>query len=164
MNQKEKHKEALEKDEQSSRFRLIGSVGELRVFLSYARVDRELARKVRSVLSRCLNAHIFTPEMLSAGEDWEFKLKNELSRCDIFFIILSPSFVDSKWILHELGAAWALEKPIILVLTHRKILSKIPVALKDDVVAVTMEELEKPGTIDQIIKRFIQPATSHSSR
>ena len=87
-----------------------------RIFLSYVRADRTYALKLRSLLSQRPNLSIFTTETLSAGEDWESKLKDELSQSDIFIVLLSSNSVDSKWVLHELGAAWALNKPIIPVI------------------------------------------------
>ncbi len=123
----------------------------LRIFLSYAVVDREYAHKLHSLLSQRPNLYTFTPEMLSAGEDWESKLKDELSRSDIFVVVLSPNSIDSKWVLHELGAAWALNKPIILVVTHPEILSKIPMDLRK-VQLVEIKHLEShPEAIDQIL-------------
>ncbi|MFQ6115033.1 MAG: toll/interleukin-1 receptor domain-containing protein [bacterium] len=131
----------------------------LRIFLSYALVDRIYAHKLRSLLSRRANLHIFTTEMLSAGEDWESKLKEELSRCDIFVVVLSPNSVNSKWVLHELGAAWAINKPIIPVVTHPEVFSEIPVALSKFQLIET-NELEKPEVINQILEHYEEVTTS----
>lgn len=126
----------------------------LRIFLSYAAVDREYARKLRSLLSQRPNLHVFTPEVLSAGEAWESKLKNELSQCDIFIVLLSPDSVNSKWVLSELGAAWALNKLIIPVITHPEVLSKIPVDLRK-IKSVEIKDLENhPEVINQILEHY----------
>lgn len=49
------------------------------------------------VLGKCIIAIIdkVTPEVLSAGEDCESKLKGELSRCDIFVMLLSSNSISS---------------------------------------------------------------------
>jgi len=135
----------------------------LRIFLSYAAADREYARKLRSLLSRRSNLQIFTPEALSAGEDWVSKLKDEISQCDIFVVLLSSSSVNSEWVLSELGAAWALGKLIVPVITHPEVFSKIPVVLKD-VLSVEIKYLEShPEAIEQILARYEEVATSHNS-
>jgi hypothetical protein len=144
MTQKEKGKQAL------------------RIFLSYATADREYARRLRSLLSKWPNLRVFTTETLSAGEDWESKLRDELSQSDIFVVLLSLNSVDSKWVLHELGAAWALDKPIISVVTHPEVLSRIPMDLRE-IQSVAVEYLEShPEVIKQIFERYEEVATSNN--
>ena len=127
---------------------------QVRIFLSYATADKEYAHRLRSLLSKRPNLRVFTTETLSAGEDWESKLKDELSQSDVFIVVLSSNSVDSKWVLHELGAAWALDKPIISVVTHPEVFSKIPVDLRE-VQSVEVEYLEShPEVIKQILERY----------
>lgn len=92
-----------------------------RVFLSYAAKDRnsEAARKLRSLLTQHLNHSVFTPDTLSAGENWMSKLKRELARCDVFMVLLSQNSISSANVLQELGAAWALNKPVIGITTQQ---------------------------------------------
>lgn len=132
----------------------------LRVFLSYAVVDREYARKLRSLLSRYLNLHIFTPDMLSAGEDWLSRLKDEVSQCDIFLVLLSPDSVNSEWILSEIGAAWALNKLIVPIVTQTGLSSEIPKVLQQ-FESLEMKYLEDhPEAIDQILRIYEEKADS----
>jgi hypothetical protein len=125
----------------------------LRVFLSHAVVDREYARKLRSLLSRYPNLHIFTPDMLSAGEDWLSRLKDEVSQCDIFLVLLSPDSVNSEWILPEIGAAWALNKLIVPIVTQTGLSTEIPTVLQQSEF-LEMKYLEDhPEAIDQILAK-----------
>ena len=94
-----------------------------RVFLSHASVDNILARKIRNLLLRALDAKVFTTEDLSAGENWQSKLRQELSQSDYVVALLTPQSVRSNFLLHELGAAWALGKPIISLVTRRDVLN-----------------------------------------
>jgi len=132
----------------------------LRIFLSYAAADRVYAEKLRGLLSRRPHVRLFTTEMLSAGEDWQSKLKEELSHCDLFMVVLSPNSVDSKWILYELGAAWAIDKPILSIVTHPDVVSKIPVTFSQ-VQVVEIKDLEKPDIINQMLERYEGVVTSH---
>lgn len=124
-----------------------------RIFLSYVRADKAHANKLRSLLSQRPNVRVFTTETLSAGEDWESKLKDELSQSDIFMVLLSSNSVNSKWVLHELGAAWALDKPIIPVVINPGVFSKIPVMLRE-LQSVEIKDLENPEVIDQILEGY----------
>ena len=130
-----------------------GSRRTLRVFLSHAVADREYARKLRSLLSRYPNLHIFTPDMLSAGEDWLSRLKDEVSQCDMFLVLLSPDSVNSEWILSEVGAAWALNKLIVPIVTQTGLSSEIPAILQQSE-SLEIKYLEDhPEAIDQILAK-----------
>ena len=83
-----------------------------------------------NLLFQRLNAQVFTTEELSAGEKWQSKLRNELSSTDVVVALLTPHSADDKWVLHEIGAALALEKLIIPVVTRRDVLNKMPVSLE----------------------------------
>ena len=131
----------------------------LRIFLSYAAADRVYAHQVRNLLSQRPNVHLFTTETLSAGEDWQSKLKDELSKCDLFLVLLSPNSVESKWVLHELGAAWAIDKPIVPIVTHPEVFTKVPVAL-NQTQFIEIKDLEKPGTVNRILERYEEAITS----
>jgi nucleoside 2-deoxyribosyltransferase len=84
-----------------------------RFFISHAAVDNILARKIRNLLKTSFDANVSTSEDLSAGEDWESQLRRELSESDYVVALLTPQSVRSTVVLHDLGAAWALGKPMI---------------------------------------------------
>lgn len=136
----------------------------LRVFFSYTAADKAHALKLRSLLSQRSNLRVFTTDLLSAGENWEPRLRNEISECDIFVVLLSPSALESSWVLHELGAAWGLKKPIIPIVTHPEVFAKIPVALSN-IQLIDIEDLENPEAINQIIERYEEEImASHNRR
>ncbi|MGA9995813.1 MAG: toll/interleukin-1 receptor domain-containing protein [Pyrinomonadaceae bacterium] len=122
-----------------------------RIFLSYASVDKACATLLRKLLAHQPNLRIFTNDSLSAGENWESKLKSELTSCDLFVVLVSPASVESDWVLHELGAAWGLGKPIVAVTTHPEVSSKIPVALSE-IRLIDIKDIENPDVINQILE------------
>ena len=124
-----------------------------RIFLSYAISDAIYAHKLLRLLFQRSNLRVFTTEMLSAGENWESKLKEEISQCDIFMMLLSPNSVDSNWVLHELGAAWALNKSIIPVVIHPETVPKIPVQLRKSQLVV-FDDFKNPETINKILNSY----------
>src|SRR6476660_1647133 len=100
---------------------MVGSEAKLRsvrVFLSHSIEDRPYALHLQKLISPFANFRVFTTDALSAGEDWTPKLREEIARSDVFMVVLSPASVGSAWVLQELGAAWALNKPIIPVVTQ----------------------------------------------
>lgn len=127
----------------------------MRVFVSHSGIkeDMAFARKLGKLLVQRLNAHAFTTHELSLGENWETKLRNELRQADVVLVLLSRDSVSSKWVLHELGAAWAMHKPIIPVVTTRDILKKIPVAL-DPNSALEFEDIDSAEKADHFIQAF----------
>src|SRR3990172_6614894 len=130
-----------------------------RIFLSYVAADREYAHKLHNLLSQHSDLYIFTLEMLSAGDNWESKLKDEISKSDIFIVLLSSRSVNSNWVLHELGAAWALNKPIIPVVIHGDVFSQIPLPLRQ-MQLIEFKEFEKPEVINKILEQYEKVETS----
>lgn len=129
----------------------------LRVFISYARADKETARKLRRLISQYPRVRVVTADELSTGEDWDSQLQRELDACDVFIVLLTLSAVESAWVLRELGAAWGLRKPIIGVYTHSSVISMIPVSLSSEQ-AVDIKELENPEFVSQTLQRYEKAA------
>lgn len=131
----------------------------LRVFISHSSGDLVFARKLSNLLSRGANVQVFTTEDLSAGEKWETKLRHELASADVVLALLTPNSVDSKWVLHEVGAAWALEKPIIPVITRRDVLNKMPVPL-DRTKVIELTDIDSPENADRFVGAFEDSLTT----
>lgn len=125
----------------------------VRVFISHIGADAELARKIRDLLSGRLNARVFMDQDLSAGGNWEAKLRRELAEADVVVVLLSKGAVGSSWMLQELGAAWAMEKPIIPVTTGGGILNRMRVQLKATP-ALELGDIGNPEEADQFVGEF----------
>jgi len=126
-----------------------------RVFISHAAVDNILARKVRNLLKSSFDADVSTTEDLSAGENWELQLRRELSESDYVVALLTPQSVRSTVVLHDLGAAWALRKPIISLITRRDVLNTIPLAA-NEYQMIELEDVDNPAMSDELARRFSQ--------
>lgn len=125
----------------------------VRVFISHSNADLVFARKIRNLLSQHANARVFTTDELSAGEKWETRLRHELAAADAVVAILTPDSVDSSWVLHEIGAAWALEKPIIPVITRRDVLNRMPVHLEGARV-IELADVESAQNANKFLHAF----------
>src|SRR5437763_1509641 len=73
----------------------------IRVFLSHSYNDTVLAHKIRNLLFHRLGLQVFLHEDLSAGENWQPKLRKELENADVFVALLTPSSVADSWLLQE---------------------------------------------------------------
>jgi nucleoside 2-deoxyribosyltransferase len=135
----------------------------VKVFISHSNVDTVFARHVRNLLVQRVNAEVFTTEDLSAGEKWESKLRNELSSTDVVVALLTPTSVGSSWVLHEIGAAWALKKPIIPVVTRRDVLNRMPISLERSHI-IELGDVETPEHADKFVDAFEESlAAAHLS-
>jgi hypothetical protein len=86
----------------------------MRLFVSYARVDKPLCRQIIEVLN---DAHeIWYDERLFAGMDWWEEIQYRLHWCDGLVYLLSPEAVKSDYCLKEYQIAKQLNKKIIPVL------------------------------------------------
>lgn len=129
--------------------------GTLRVFISYSSDDRWFANLLVDRLAKHPDVSVFATQNLSAAGDWRQRLKQELLKASAFVVLLSPRSVKSNWVLYELGAAWALGKPIIVVLTDPQVRSKIPVEAHQ-IKLVNVEDPKEPGVVDRILQHLQQ--------
>lgn len=83
------------------------------VFLSYATQDNDVAVKIYHALTqskvRCFKAD----ETIIAGELWEEHTRKALLSSRVAVVLLTPNSISSQWVLCEVGACWALNKPMI---------------------------------------------------
>jgi nucleoside 2-deoxyribosyltransferase len=124
------------------------------VFLSYAREDRALAEKIARAFGQ--SARLFSDDLLSPGGKWQTQLRRELERSDLFVISLTPRTLTSTFALQELGAAWALSKPILAVVADEQSDVQAPVDAAR-LERVSLADLERPGAVDEILNRVVHP-------
>lgn len=74
-----------------------------RVFLSYTKEDSEIAGLLADGL-RARNIKFYRFEE-QPGERWVDKIETELMKADVFFALMSPAFLESKWCRRERNLA-----------------------------------------------------------
>jgi hypothetical protein len=132
------------------------------VFLSYAREDRAFAEKIARAFgqsARLFSDDLLSPvsdDLLSPGGKWQTQLRRELERSDLFVISLTPRTLTSTFALQELGAAWALSKPIRAVVADEQSDVQAPVDAAR-LERVSLADLERPGAVDEILNRVVHP-------
>ncbi|UVT14677.1 MAG: toll/interleukin-1 receptor domain-containing protein [Nitrospira sp.] len=77
----------------------------MKIFLSYARHDRELAGRLAKQLEH-KGYEVWDPEReLLPGGEWTASLKRALADSDAMVLLLSPDSAESRWVTYELEYA-----------------------------------------------------------
>jgi hypothetical protein len=121
-----------------------------RVFMSYSVKDAQYARKLREALEGIAGVRLSSTEDMSPGENFAAKIKDAISACDTFFVIITHESARSPWVLQELGAAWALDKTIIPIVADMSLLETLPISLMDRQ-AILIADLDKPEVLNRAI-------------
>jgi hypothetical protein len=82
-------------------------------FVSFASEDEPLAREIVDGLTqkglKCFLAH----SQIEAGQLWQDEIRDALITSTAVVLLLTPHSVNSQWVMCEVGACWALGKPIV---------------------------------------------------
>lgn len=134
--------------------------GTLRIFASYSSEDRWFADLLLGRLANHPDISVFATQNLSAAGDYRLRIKRELQAAGAFLVLLSPRSVRSNWVLYELGAAWALGKPIVAVLTDPAVRSKIPVEAHQ-LSVVQVGDPREPEAVARILEKLRPNGQGH---
>jgi hypothetical protein len=129
----------------------------LNVFIRHAREDQPLAERIIRGLTFGGRVRVRTDRMLSAGEDWRSELKRALETTHVFIVIGSPASARSDLVLQELGGAWALDKPIVVVTPEGEVEWAPPIE-QSSYKRVALTELEQPAFAESLLTEL----TRHS--
>ncbi len=88
----------------------------MRVFLSYARVDKIYCERVAALMN---SFDVWYDSRISVGQEWWSEITRQLARCDGFVYLLSPASVQSAYCWHEYEIARKTGKFIFPVLIDR---------------------------------------------
>jgi hypothetical protein len=109
----------------------------VQVFISHSHRDRDFVDKLAQSLRKAEVDVWLDRAELTVGDNLVKSIEEALQRSDAVILVLSPNFVDSPWLSHELAAAASREfsedrKLILPVLIAD---TEIPVFLRDRVYA-----------------------------
>ena len=90
-----------------------------RVFVSHSYKYRWIAKQIvkeMESLSRGLLDVFLDEKDIEVGQHIADEVREAIERCDEFVVLLSPNSKGREWVLMEMGAAWGLRKPIMVIL------------------------------------------------
>jgi TIR domain len=133
------------------------------VFISHSREDLPLVERIVRGLTFGGRVRVHTDLMLAAGERWRSQLRRALEASHVFIVIGSPASARSDFVLQELGGAWALGKPIVVVTPEGEVEWAPPIepsAYK----RVGLAELEQPAFAESLLAELTQHSAEESER
>lgn len=83
------------------------------VFISYSTEDSKLADEIRSLFDDQELRCFFAEKDIHSGKRWREEIRKSMSSSRVVVLLLTPNSVNSKWVMCEAGAFWALQKPIV---------------------------------------------------
>ena len=91
-----------------------------RVFISYSTADSEIASRLHAALEGIEVSGWLDESDIAAGDAIAAKVKEALQQAGALIVLVSPRSLESKWVQFEVGAAYAMEKPIIPIIVGPK--------------------------------------------
>lgn len=124
------------------------------LFISYSSEDAGLAKELAQL---CEEAHIhaFVANInILPGTDWYHKLKEEIYKSEEILLLLTPHSAHSPWVMIEVGAAWALDKPITPAAIEYSNIKSLPEPIKKFQVQDITTMADRKKLIDVISQRI----------
>jgi hypothetical protein len=135
----------------------------LNVFISHAREDQPLVERIVRGLTFGGRVRVQTDRMLPAGEDWRSKLRRALEATHVFIVIGSPASARSEFVLQELGGAWALGKPIVVVTPEGEVEWAPPIE-ESAYKRVALTDLEQPAFAESLLTELTERSVDQSEQ
>lgn len=95
-----------------------------KVFVSYAHDDANVAQELLARLGDMVTAAWMDQSEIASGEAIAQKVKEFLRRASAIVVLVSERSLKSQWVQFEVGAAFAMDMPIILILIGQTDLEK----------------------------------------
>lgn len=82
-------------------------------FISYSGDDAAIAKEIVADLENASLRTFIASRDLGAGQLWTDEIRRALQASRALLILLTPNSVARPWVMLEVGASWALGKPLI---------------------------------------------------
>lgn len=83
------------------------------VFISYSHKDTKVASQIEKKFRYNKLDCFMASKDISAGTLWKEEIRDALRSSRVVLILLTPNSINSKWVMCEAGAFWALAKPLV---------------------------------------------------
>lgn len=127
------------------------------VFVSYSRADKDIAKRIVSMLER-EDIPVWTDRELEAGSDWIQEIEAALSTSSVIVMLLSPRYLDSSTTSFEralaLKTAMDTNKTVLPVLVKPVDPDSIPASLR------RVQMIDATRNVDMAAKELQHAITS----
>jgi hypothetical protein len=113
----------------------------MKVFISHSSRDKWVARKISEDINRIGIGTFLDEKDIETGTSIDDAVDEHLKDCDELLILLSPTSLNSHWVLMEIGGAKALGKRLVPILFHVGA-NEIPAPIRKHL-ARELNEIEK---------------------
>jgi hypothetical protein len=83
------------------------------VFISYSTQDCDIALELFGLFEKRKLKIFLAEKSIEAGIEWSEKIRESLAKSKVIVFLLTPNSIQSKWVMFEAGASWALKKDIV---------------------------------------------------
>lgn len=90
-----------------------------RVFFSHSHKDSWIARQCARLIEESGKSQVSVyvdEKEIEGGQSIPESVRTAIEQCDEFLVLLSRYSKDRPWVLIEMGAAWGLRKPIVVII------------------------------------------------
>lgn len=99
------------------------------IFISYSQADRMFADRIfENLTAMGFNVWIDI-EGIAGGQNWLEAIETAIKNADVVIVLMSPTSIESRWVIQEIHYALALDKRILPILISPINWSDIPLAL-----------------------------------
>lgn len=138
----------------------------MKIFISHSSKDKELVLMFVDLLTQGFHIdrdEIFCTSMdnaLRVGEDFIRSIKENLHDSEIVLFLITQNYIDSKFCVMEMGAAWAFKDnifPIIVPPLDYNILNDTPMKIIQSIILSDAEDLFKKLYEYKLVEKQIIP-------
>ena len=110
----------------------------LNLFISHRELRKDHAEQLIVILQTAFGSDLIDitctsslDHSLEIGENITVQIKEKITACTLFMVLLTEESLESKWVLFEIGGAWILNKHIIPLLSGSIDDKRIPAPIKE---------------------------------
>jgi hypothetical protein len=90
------------------------------IFISYSHKDQDYVNKLVEAIKK-QELTWWVDNKIDYGDQWTREIEENLKKCQVFLLVMSPSSKESDWVKRELTFAQQLKKPIFPLLLDGEI-------------------------------------------
>jgi WD40 repeat protein len=124
----------------------------MKLFISYARLNRDPVEQLQDVLRRAGHDAWFDEE-ITAGDDWWQMILTSIESCDIFVFALTPESTNSDACRAEFQYAVTLNKPVLPIMLKE---AELPIGRLAETHYIKAKDLRSADTVLEISRALFR--------